>query len=55
MLVMPTALAALYVAAMFLSTAPPYESSSIIVHHVMAMVEALRIHRLGCSHVVLLS
>lgn len=56
MLVMPAALAALYVAAMFLSTAPPWDDlSAMAVEVVVILWNALRIHTLGCSLAVSLS
>ena len=52
MLVMPTALAASYVVAMFGSTAPPYNRSSAAMTHVLAIVKIIPSHMLGYSHAV---
>lgn len=52
MLVMPAALAAVYVAAKFLSTAPPWDDLSAAAVGVVVALNVLRIHTLGCSLVV---
>ena len=52
MFVMPTALAALYVVAMFGSTAPPCNSLSAAIAHALAIVKVLPSHTPGYSHEV---
>ena len=51
-LVMPTALAASYVVAIFGSTAPPCSNLSAMIVDVLAVLKVLRSHTLGYSHAV---
>ena len=52
MFVMPTALAALYVVAIFGSTAPPCDNPSATVSSILENVKVLRSHMLGYTHAV---
>ncbi len=51
-LVIPTALAALYVVAMFGSTAPPCNNLSAAIVHSLAILKVLPSHTPGYSHEV---